>query len=836
MNKLNTMVIVTLLLTNIATAQLPTPDVMRINPHVCRAGESVDIGCTTKDLDNPLAIRFAHKGITGEPILVPQNEFLPKPRNVSARFKITVAKDVPPGIYDLRVVSYLGLSKARPFVVAPANSNEVADVRTNTSQDTPMTVEVNSVVNGEVADRSIKWFKIPVKAGQRVMLDLYGERIDSKMDGLIVVYDSQGREIGRNRERYGRDPFFEISSDKDAEYIVAISDKLYQGGPDFFYRFSVSTRPHIDFVFPPAGLPGSKGTYTLYGRNLPGGKLHDTMTINGHRLETVQVEIELPNKVSTPSSLHFGEPRQGMLKGIDYSVPGSNSVRIGFSTHQVVAEQSTAKVQQVNVPIEVAGRFDEPNDEDVFRFNAEAGKVYSVDVIAHRMTSRVDPLVLIHQVVREADGPESLKLVAENDDLPSLFQSNGKNAINTSTFDCGTNFTCNESGEYQVTVINQLGGGGPLDLYRLAIRKQTPDFEIIAMTEQSIRDGRTGYSVTPVLRRGAKWGYRVAVPRQDNFTGDIVITAEGLPAGVTANPLTLSGRANDGFLIISAAKDAKTAVAEIRIVGRAKVGDREIVREARFATLVWGHIFSDSIRVKSRLTQTIPLSVQGGEEAPVTIAPTEDKVWEIELGRKLELPFKVTDTGTRKGDLTVEAYGISGWKRGEPSVNVGPNAEAKLSINFAKTGNFDPKPGLYQFTLHGTGIADHRTNVVAQEYWEKQAKHIEQQISQLTTAADMAKKAEDAAKQQLESAKKNLSTVTPDSKAALEAAVKEKQQALTTATEAKTAAAAKLKSANDAKKKADALLKNYTNQAKPKNTKFVAWSDLVSVRVLPKKK
>jgi len=94
--------------------------------------------------------------------------------------------------------------------------------------------------------------------------------------------------------------------------------------------------------------------------------------------------------------------------------------------------QETAHLDQqtVSIPTEIAGRFDEPNDEDQFLFRAEKGKTYWIEAIADRMNSNVDPLLIIQQITRSPEGEIKLKKLGENDDLPSYFSVHNKNAIN----------------------------------------------------------------------------------------------------------------------------------------------------------------------------------------------------------------------------------------------------------------------------------------------------------------------------------------------------------------------------------------------------------------------
>jgi len=776
-----------------AHAQLPTADLRQLRPFSAPAGKKVEVSIIGSNLDNASEIRFSHPGITAKPVMLPADEFHSEPRTQSSRFQVSVAPDVPPGIYEARVVSYFGLSTARPFVVAEADSREVAETSSHATRETAMPIEVNSVITGAVPSRGIDWYQLKTKAGQRVLVELLAQRIDSRLDGQIVIYDSQGREVTRNRDWYGRDSFVEIQSKQDATCFLAISDILYRGGSEHFYRLNVSDRPHIDFIFPPAGPPGSTQTYTIYGRNLPGGSYGKSAILNGQKLESLEVEITLPDVAGPPASFQPGKPRQGLLDGFDYRLENSNLVKIGYATAPVTQETAHLDQQTVSIPTEIAGRFDEPNDEDQFLFRAEKGKTYWIEAIADRMNSNVDPLLIIQQITRSPEGEIKLKKLGENDDLPSYFSVHNKNAINLNSNDAAVSFVAEQDGEYLVTIVNQFGSGGAADLYRLAIREPRHDFHLIATTERPLPTNRTGYSVTPLLRRGTNWGVRIVAPRQDGFTGDIVITAENLPPGVTAKPLTLSGKTDHGILILSADDSAKSWAGEIQIKGKAQIDGREVVKDARFASLVWGHVFADAIRVKSRLTMSMPLAVNEHESAPVIISPAEDKEWTVELNQKLEIPIKLTGSGNRTGNLTIEPHELFGMQRNPPTVNIAAkDTEGKLVIDFRPTGNFKVEPGKYQFALLGVGVTQYQHNLPASQTAADELKRIEKLVEQLK--ADVAASKGDAEKSKAASAK-------------LARAEKLKTQA------AQTAKSAAAKSA-------------------PASTKFAAWSKLITVNVI----
>jgi len=815
-------------------AQLPTPDLVRLNPPAVQAGQTANVALYGSGLEELTELRFTHDGIRAERVTKPPAEFFTRPQPAGSSFTVTVAKNTPPGTYEARAVSYLGISTARAFVVAPADSREVPEQGNHATRDSAMSIEVNSVISGSVASRGIDWYRFRTKAGQRVLLEIHAERIDSRLDGLLIAYDTEGRELSRNRDTYGRDPFLEVGDEVDREYFLAVSDILYRGGDEYFYRLKISDRPHIDLIDPPAGEPGSTGTYTLYGRNLPDSRLSESVEISGHRLESVQVKITLPEVASTPETFHPGQPRQGMLRGFDYRYRDSNVIRVGFATAPVVPELTGQDMQRVDVPCEISAGFDRTNDEDVFRFRTQKDRIYCVEAIADRMGSPVDVYLVLHKVTTAPDGAEALTAVTDNDDMPSFFRIDGKNSINPDTSDAAVVFTSDHDGDYQVTVVNQFGSGGVTARYRLAIRQPVPDFDLLATFERPLPTGRTGYSVTPTLRRGATAGIRIVAPRQDGFDGDIVITAEDLPPGVTATPLTLTGRTDRGLLVLSAGPDADSWAGRICIIGRAQADGQELVREARFAALVWGHIFADSIRVRSRLTQWIPLGVNEHEQAPVRLEAVDRTARTVEVGGTLELPVKVTDNGTRVGTLTVEPHGLSGLHRGAPSVNIAQDtSEGLLKINFTKSGNFDVAPGRYQFVLHGTGVTKYRKNTAAVQRAKAEVMRIAKLAAELKTAAAAAGEAVKAARAVLEQARQKAAGGPPEAGTQRETRIRQAESALQAATaefQAASSAVNRIKAAQAATEKA---LQAAEKAAQAKNTSFAVWSDQVTVNVVP---
>src|SRR5207245_1629076 len=97
-------------------------------------------------------------------------------------------------------------------------------------------------------------------------------RIDSRFEGAIEVYNAAGRRLGYRRSQGRHEPLLDFTAPADGDYFLKVYDILFNGGPEYAYRLSVHTGPHIEFVMPASGLPNTTAEYTVYGRNLPGGQ------------------------------------------------------------------------------------------------------------------------------------------------------------------------------------------------------------------------------------------------------------------------------------------------------------------------------------------------------------------------------------------------------------------------------------------------------------------------------------------------------------------------------------------------------------------------------------
>ncbi|NNE93526.1 MAG: hypothetical protein HKN23_17910 [Verrucomicrobiales bacterium] len=787
-------------------AQLPNSVLQQISPAFGKVGTTFEVSVSGENLEQLTGLRFSNPRIKAKQVRLPIDEIYPqgRPSGNGNRFTVTIPASFEPGIVEVRTLGYFGLSTARPFLVVPEGSVEIREEGDHSTRDKALPIEIETGVSGAVENRGIDWYRFPAKAGDRLLIQAWAERLDSRADLQLAVFDAAGRELESNRQFFGRDPFVDFTPETDGEYFLAVSDILYRGSSSHFYRLNISRDPHIDFAWPPAGVPGTKTKFTIYGRNLPGGSQSEGVVLDGKPLESVEVELNVPAEPGTVDRFTSTTPRQSMLSAFTHRIGNSNATRIGFATAPVVEEKPDAESQTVTVPAEIAGRFDTPGDPDVFRFSAKIGTTYFIESIADRLTTEADTVLILRKA-----GDETI--LAEADDPASFFSVDRFDSTNFDTTDAALEFTPEEDGEYEVKLINQSGGGSPAHRYRLAIREAKPDYQLFTSTERTITatNGRAGYPAAPLVRKNGTVAYRVVAPRRDGFEGDIVVRATGLPEGVTSKPLVLSGDTETGFLTVKAAANAPAWSGPIRISGRAKIGDREVVRESKNASLDWGVIFSDSFRVRSRLDLETVLSVTADETTPAFVT-AEKPEWEVELGQKLEIPVKVTDFDSlRKGNLTVQPHGFPGMLRSPPNVAIAEGtADGKLTIDFNPNGNFQAKAGQFQFVLQGIGLAKYQHNPKLGLAATAEHKRL------VALEAEFAKQVE-TAQQRLADLKKQGA-----GKPELDAA----QQAVKTAEDLK-------KRAGDAVKLADKEAKAARAKAVAKDTKFATFSRPITVVV-----
>jgi hypothetical protein len=648
-------------LATLVSAQLPATRLLAIYPLGARAGTQVEIDLTSgADLEGVHSLLFSHPGITAT---AKQQEQEGKQVPVPNKFVVTIAADVPPGTYDLRAIGPYGVSNPRLFTVSDRAEQVEAEPNNALAQATAVPLESTVSARCDAA-RDIDWFRFEAKAGQRVLIESFAQRIDSRTDATLELFDATGRLLATSRDVQQRDALIDFRVPADGSYLVRAFDFTYLGGPEYGYRLSLATAPHIDYLWPPSGVPGTRSTYTIFGRNLPGGTPVEGMSLDGQTLEQLPVEIEIPADDATRLPRQWdlaAAPLSAALDNIGYrlasSVGVSNEAPLWLASGPVVIEQAgndaVEQAQELNGPCEVAGQFERQGDVDWFRLPVKKGEVFWIEVISQRLGTPSNPYLVVELAQRDEQGKVTSRRLAEGG--IDVSQNIGSQSINLRTDDPTTRIEAPEDGELRVMVRDLFGEsqGDPSHLYRLVLRRPTPDFRVIAFPEFPLDPANAPHPWTLLVRKGGTDKLNVLVARQDGFDGPIQVSASNLPEGVQCPPITIGPGQNSGTLVLSAAESAADFVGPIQLTAKAPVGDQPLTRPVRAATVTFSG--TAAILAESRLARQTVLAVQGA--APFLVEPTLTEV-DLAQGKLLHIPVKLTRRGDFTAPVAVTAAGL----------------------------------------------------------------------------------------------------------------------------------------------------------------------------------
>jgi hypothetical protein len=620
-------VIACFVIASVGRAELPSPRLDRIAPLGGAAGSVVEIEAVGADLEGAETLVFDHPGITAQ--------FL-KDR----RFKVSIAKAVPAGTYDVRLVGKYGVTNPRLFAVSEG-AKEVAEKEPNDEPATAQGVAVNSIVNGTSDQGREDVFRFTLKKGQRIAVDCFAQRLDSQLDAVLAITDAAGKQLASNGDWFGRDPFVEFVAPADGDFFAILNDISFRGGQP--YRLLITDRPHVENVFPRAVQAGKPASLAVFGRNLGGSAKPTSFLLNDLPLDSFTETIIAPDDVLKRGQFRFTH------HPADHSVlpTAATCTLIGFQHRGVPLlasdtpvsleaepNDAPAKPQPLKLPVVLSGRFDKERDADWFEIEPEENGTYSFEVYCERIAGRADPYLVI---LDEKDNR-----VAELDDFGARI-----NAFDGHIRDVSGGAGLTAKKKYRVLVQDRYRRGGPRYQYVLSIRKPVPDFFPSVIHHQNPGPGGT------TIPKGGTVYLDVVVHNFGGFNGPFTITAEGLPKGVHAMPTVINNDTR-GVLVLWADEDAPDSLGAVTLTATGINGRAPLIREVRPYTRVWNSADQNS----SRPTRELIVAVR--ETAPFAVSPVVDRI-EIEAGKKAEVKFTcVRHWPEFKGAVNLQGLSLPG--------------------------------------------------------------------------------------------------------------------------------------------------------------------------------
>lgn len=541
---------------------LRSPQLQSVFPMGARAGSTTAVEIRGENLDRAERALFNRLDVTA---VVKKASFS------RVQLEVRVSAEAEPGPRYFRLLTPRGASNLLLFRVSqwpsviedePNNDLQNLDLQNLDFQNLPL-VEWPVLISGQLANaRDVDLFRFRARAGQSLNLSVLAARNWSGADLSLAILDTSGRAVQQDEGRLIWDPHINFVCPKDGDYLAAVTlTRMPAGGQsrtDLVYQLAIGQAPLLLSAFPL--LLGSGEPVNLQVR----GEFLDpaaAWVFDGGMLEAQRAQ-DLQAPPPSPAALHLKGRAAAGSPGIYFLNPKEPS-GLASPLTVLVSELPTIResaknddlstAQAIAPPVIANGKVEHDWDEDLYRFEAEAGEVLVFSVDAEKWGSPLDARLSL----LDAKG----KILATNDDakIPGR-------ALN---WDPRLEHTFKERGTYYVKVHSLQRRGGEDFVYALTMRRPAPGFALSLGAERLS------------LRRGDKAGWNVTVQLEGGFQGEIVVEISGLPAGVRAEPLRLKGEKNSGSISLAAAEDAPLGAAAVEVVGKAVVDGKERVVKAQ---------------------------------------------------------------------------------------------------------------------------------------------------------------------------------------------------------------------------------------------------------------
>jgi hypothetical protein len=323
--------------------------------------------------------------------------------------------------------------------------------------------------------------------------------------------------------------------------------------------------------------------------------------------------------------------------------------------------------QAIHVPAGISGIVEKPDEIDCYSFRAKKGERFTFRVVARAHQSALDSYLRI----LDAKGAQ----LAENDDARDRF-------VHADSL--LENWAAPADGQYFVEIRDLHMRGGPTYVYFLEITPSEPYFSLELDTDKTI------------LAAGVTSPLFVRALRHNGYGGEIELTAQDLPAGVTATCGRILASGRDGCILLKADANTKTEAANIQVVGtgaakgsdgkpRTLTAPAEPLQEiympggGRYHFPVETHTVSVCNSLDLRAVKFSP--------AAVTLKPGQSKKIEIQIERNAEFKQSVTlalvyqHLGTIFGD-TLPA-GVTVDQKASQTLLTGENCKGWITVRAA---------------------------------------------------------------------------------------------------------------------------------------------------------
>ncbi len=448
------------------------------------------------------------------------------PRDFAASLQI--AADAPAGRQTWRLSTSQGVTNSWGFVIG--DFPEIVEHEVE-GEAPAVRVVLPVTINGRIFPREdVDAWSFAATKGQTITCRVATSEFGSPLNARIEVRNAAGEVLGEQSPEGNTTPDVRFVVPADGEYQVRIHDIGFGGLQDHVYRLTVTSGPVLDNVYPLGGKRGSSVPLELRGVKLAQSAMTVTFPAAGS-----EFSFRLPAE------------QQGF---------GGVKLDLDELTEVLEAEPNEQTAAAFTVPAALNGRIQVPGDVDTWSFRAKKGMEYDFEVRAARLGSPLDAVLEISDAMG--------KRLVEADDSQGI------------QTDARLRWTAAADEDYRVSIRDRLPSRGDSRFaYRIrVVSAEMPEFTLATAVDALI------------LERGKTTNVKVTLDRGPGFKEPVELALDGLPPGMTvsspAAPLVIAAGQRELQLTLKAEADAKITIAPVKITGRAKVGEKELVALSTF--------------------------------------------------------------------------------------------------------------------------------------------------------------------------------------------------------------------------------------------------------------
>ena len=248
------------------------------------------------------------------------------------------------------------------------------------------------------------------------------------------------------------DPVIHYVVPADGDYILEIHDSIYRGREDFVYRLSVGELPYLTGIFPLGGRVSARANVALQGWNLPAATAAESSKSQGIA------------SISVPT---------GNRRPFAFDILPEALAKDSIGTKQ--------KAQKLKLPVIVNGRIAlQPGEWDFFRFEGKAGDEIVAEVVARRLDSPLDSILILTNAA-------GTQLAANR-----RFSKTKARASLPTRPSRASSFNCPPKPPTTSNSATRSSRVGPNTAYRLRLSHPEPDFDLrVVPSSLNVRGGAT---------------------------------------------------------------------------------------------------------------------------------------------------------------------------------------------------------------------------------------------------------------------------------------------------------------------------------------------------------